>query len=221
MLDRWPQFTDNRMERIAIIVFCLYVSKLSLAQQVTNEGPYVNTDFKKYLYVGFENPVYISTGKYKSLKIEINNGTITKTKEPGKYLVKPDDCKTTIVTLIGPQYRKQFEFECAIMHYPEIDFLGYRYEHNVPSIRRSEGIYAKHTPLDLDISYHIDSVRVTIKDSLGEKIHINIGPRWDSVTVEMLRQAKNGSLLIIDKIALTGPNNRRYAGQTFQTRIWE
>jgi hypothetical protein len=107
------------------------------------------------------------------------------------------------------------------MHYPEIDFVGYRYEHNVPSIRRSEGIYAKHSPLDLNISYRVDSVQVTIKDSLTEKAHVNIGSRWDSVTVKMIEQAKKGSVLIIDKIFLTGPDNRRYYGEPIQKRIWE
>jgi gliding motility-associated GldM-like protein len=209
------------MNRRAIVVIFLFRSFISSGQEVTNESPYVNNDFKKYLYVNFDNPVYISTGKYKSLKIKVSNGKITKTKTPGKYLIKPERCETTIVTLIGSGYRKEFSFECAIMHYPEIDFLGYRYDDNVPSVRRSEGIYAIHTPLDLDISYHIDSFQVTISDSLGHRTHVNVGPRWDAISSEMIHQAKRGSVLLIDKIALTGPDNRRYSGQTFKITIWE
>jgi hypothetical protein len=88
------------MKRILVIFCSILVPALLLGQQISNENPYVNTDFKKYLYVNFDNPVYISTGKYKSLKIEVSNGTITKTDEPGKYLIKPERCETTIVTLI-------------------------------------------------------------------------------------------------------------------------
>jgi hypothetical protein len=209
------------MKQILGIICSLFISTFLLGQQIYNENPYVNNDFKKYLYVNFDNPVYISTGKFKLLKIEVSNGTVTKTGEAGKYLIKPERCETTIVTLIAPGYRKQFEFSCAVMHYPEIDFFGYRYQHNVPSIRRSEGIYAKHTPLDLDISFRIDSVRITVKDSLSEKTHVNVGPRWDSTTVKMLEQANKGSWLIIDKVLLTGPDNKRYQGEPLHKLIWE
>ncbi|MBN8673601.1 MAG: hypothetical protein J0L56_05680 [Chitinophagales bacterium] len=209
------------MNRKIILAVLIFLSLNSLGQEVTNESPYVNNDFKKYLYVNFDNPIYISTGKYKSLKIETSNGTITKTNTPGKYLIKPERCETTLITLSRPGYSRLFEFDCAVMRYPEIDFLGYRYEHNVASIRRSEGIYAKHTPLDLDISYRIDSVRVTVKDSLNEKTHINIGSKWDSTTLKMLEQAEKGSVLIIDQIKLTGPNNERYQGEPLYRRFWE
>ena len=199
----------------------LLISMLSFSQEVTNETPYVNTDFKKYLYVNYENPIYISTGHFASMKVEVSNGTIIKGKEPGKYIVKPERCETTIITVHAPGYKKEFEFECAVMHYPEIDFLGYRYEHDVRSIRGSTGIFAKHTPLDLDIAYRIDSCRVTVIDSTGQRSHINIGPAWDAVTIEMLRSAPKGAELRIDRIFLTAPGGRRYMGQECWKKFWE
>ncbi|MCX6319580.1 MAG: GldM family protein [Bacteroidetes bacterium] len=209
------------MQKIQFILWNLFLPMLFHGQQVSNESPYVNTDFKKYLYVGFENPVYLSTGKYKSLKIEVSNGTIKKTGEPGKYLITPDSHEKEIVSLNGSGYFKQFEFQCITMKNPEIDFVGIRNDDNMMPISRSEGIYAKQTPLDLDIFNRIDSVRVTVIDSLDLKVHTNIGPKWDSITLKMIRGARKGSTLIIDKIVLTGPDNRTYRGEPKLVIIWD
>ncbi|RZL04566.1 MAG: hypothetical protein EOO89_27965 [Pedobacter sp.] len=90
------------------ILWLLFLGQV-FGQKVVNKEPYVNMDFRKILYVNYDNPVYISTGKYGALNVAVNNGTIKKTTKAGKYIIKPKECRETIVTLTGPGFRRQIQ----------------------------------------------------------------------------------------------------------------
>jgi hypothetical protein len=209
------------MKQLLFLFLSILNLNIALGQKVVNTDPYVNMDFRKALYVEFDNPIHISTGKYKSLNVSVNNGTIRKTGVPGKFIVRPNRCAPIIVTLSSPGYRKEFAFECAILRDPEVQLVGDRYEHNVPSIRRSEGIYAKHTPYDLDIVYKILSFELKVWDSSGKRTHKNIGAAWDSTARLMIKTVAKGGELTIDNIILVGPDGRKRYGERFWARIWE
>jgi hypothetical protein len=193
------------MKSIFFIITCLCISTLLSAQQVANETPYVNTDYRKYLYLHLDNPVYISTGKYKSVKIELSNGngTITKAKEPGKYFIKPVSVGPAVVTLTAPGYKKQFEFDCITLPYPEIYLAGSANEDNMLHVKWSKGIYVRHHTIDHSIFFTVDSFKVTINDSSGQTSFMNAGAAWSNDVQHAIWKAKENFELTLDKVYIT------------------
>src|SRR5688572_28127392 len=208
--------------KIVIFFLCLNCCLFCWGQQiVSNEVPHVSMDFKKYLYVGFENPVYITTGNIKSLKVSTDNGTITATGKKGSYLIKPENRGTATITLSGHNYKKTFTFKVWSMHFPTIRLVGQAGEHGIINIKSySEGIMAHYTPADVDIEYQIDSFTVELRDSANTISHINIGALWDDTTKEMIRNAKRGSRILVYEVYMSRNNRKLKSDGYLESYIW-
>ena len=201
--------------KIINLAFVLLFSNFLFGQiTITNQSPHVSTDFKKILYLGFENPVNINTGSIKNLKVSVQNGTIKKTVIPGKVLITPINSGVTTIVLTGNNFKKSFEFEVRIMKPPEVQFDAHF--DPVPYLRQSVGIYVGHRPtdIDIDIKYVVDSFTVRLQDSTSERTHLNIGPKWDSVTTTMIREARPKAKLSVYGVYVTGGLYKK------STKLW-
>jgi hypothetical protein len=188
---------------------------------VKNESPHVAMDFKKYLYVGFQNPIYITTGNIKSLRVSTDNGSITATGKKGHYLIKPRKSGTATITLSGQNYKKTFAFDVWHMQSPTIRMAGFPNDDGMIDIKRSStGIIAYHEPVDVDIEYQIDSFTITFRYSRDTTEHVNIGAVWDSTTKEMIRTAKSGSTIAIDKVYMSRNGRRIYSVGYLDYYVW-
>lgn len=197
--------------RFTISFISFFFSLICFGQlTVDNHSPHVATDFKKYLYVGFDNPIYITGGNVKALKVSVDNGTIASTGKKGYYLVKPTNVGTATVKLEGNGYKKEFRFDVWPMRYPEIRLVGIPNDDGMIEIKRySDGIAAFFTPADVDIHFGIDSFTIEVKDSLQSVSHVNRGALWDSTTKQMIQEAKSGTRILIHHVYMTGPGRKR------------
>ena len=191
-------------------------------QTVNNQSPYITTDFKKYLYVGFDNPIHISTGNFKSLRVSADNGSITSTGSKGFYLIKPERVGTSTITLSGDNYKKEFRFEVWPMHYPGIRLLGLPNEDGMIDIKHySTGITAFISPMDVNFEFQIDSFTVEVKDSLRSFSHMNIGALWDAVTKQWIQNAKTGTRISIYNVYMSGQGRKKIKSDGYlEAYIW-
>ncbi len=211
----------NLAMKYTILQIFLFLNLYCLGQKVVNnQAPHVATDFKKYLYVNYDNPIYITTGSIKSLKVSTDNGAITETNKKGAYLIKPEKTGTTIITLSGQNYKKDFIFQTYPMQYPSIRLIGVPNEDGMIKIKESDGIWAYHNPSDVDISYQIDSFTVEVKDSIGSSKHVNIGTNWDSVTKQMIKDAKSGSRILIYGVYMSRQGRKLHSDGYLESYVW-
>jgi GldM C-terminal domain len=198
--------------RLILVLLTAFITKLIPGQiVVSNPNPDISVEFKKVLFIGIDNPVVISTGNLKSVKVQIKNGTIKKTNEPGKYFIKPIGISGAITSVIftAPNFKKKVEFEVNLLPDPEIDVVANRNEDGmIIYFQHSTGVFVHPRPLDLDIKYTIDSFTIIFTDSTGDKIHRNIGATWDATTSKMLKEAKPETKVLITHFDLTSLGRR-------------
>lgn len=206
---------------ISLLIYFYSLSCLG-QQTVNNPSPYVATDFKKYLYVGFDNPIHITTGNIKLLQVSTDNGSIVSTGKKGSFLIKPEKAGTATITLSGDNFKKKFKFEVWPMHYPGIRLLGQPNEDGMIDIKHnSAGITAFISPVDVDFEFQIDSFTVEVKDSLRSFSHTNIGALWDSVTKQWIQDAKTGTRILIYNVYMSGQGRKKIKSDGYlECYIW-
>lgn len=195
-----------------LVASALLVSHLLEGQvTVTNNEPGIFYNINRYMYRFFENPITITTGNLKEVKVSVKKGTIKKGNKPGEYYVRPDDTEyfTTTVIITATNFRKEIDFELLYITYPDIDIVGgQRTEGVVYSLRGSTGIRLIHRPVDISGDYKIDSffIEFTYDDSIHTTIgHMNIGAEWDNSTKALLNKARSESFVLINNVYVTDP----------------
>lgn len=191
------------LSSLLLLSFCSY-SQTKIT--VTNPEPDITSGLKRILYYGIENPVIINTGKYKSLIVSIQNGTIRKTDTPGRYMIKPlhFNNKTTLL-LKSAAYKKTIEFTVCHIPDPIVRITGMVNEDGmVYNFRtQSTGIIAYQSPPELEFNYKIDSFRITFIDTAGHKFeHMNTGQWWDEITKGKIKAAASKTEGYINDIYL-------------------
>ena len=191
-----------------LIFFIVIFTSLAVSAQVevTNPNPDVFLDSRKYLYLDAENPVIITTGGLKSVKVTMINGTIKKTDVPGKYLATPDENSffSTII-LTAKKYREEFHFDHKELPRPKAVLAGLRNEDGVVLFFKSTaGVMALIENFPIQVSFKVDSFQITIWDSLSEKTHMNIGAKWDETTKQMINTLRQGMYVNITNVHVSG-----------------
>ena len=178
---------------------------ISAQVEVINPSPDVFLDSRKYLYVDAENPIIITTGRLKSVKVTMINGTIKKTDVPGKYLATPDENSfSSQIILTAKKYREEFHFDHKELPRPKAVLAGPRNKDGVVFFFRSTGLIAFIENFPIQVSFKVDSFQITVWDSLSEKTHMNIGPKWDETTKQMINAIRQGMYVNITNVHVSG-----------------
>ena len=213
-------YTNTSMKYIFFHLF-LSISTYCIGQKdVNNQSPYVATDFKKYLYVGYDNPIYITTGNFNSLKVSTDNGLLTFTDNKGYFLINPEKVGTATITLSGENYSKAFTFQVYPLRNPSIKLTGIPNEDGMIDIKRSEGVTAYYTPADIDILYQIDSFTVEVQNTNDTIIHTNIGAHWDSITKQLISNIKSGNRILIYQVYMSRNGRKMKSDAYLQSYVW-
>ena len=186
----------------------MFSSLVASAQvDVTNQDPNVFLDSRKYLYHDTENPIIITTGKHKSVKVSMINGTIKKTDVPGKYLATPDENSfSSTIILTAKKYKREFHFDHKELPRPKAVLAGgVRDIHGVVfSFKSTAGVMAIIENFPIPVRFKVDSFQITVIDSVSEKTHMNIGAKWDETTKQMFNTLRQGMYVFITNVHVSG-----------------
>src|SRR4030095_4566743 len=191
--------------------FIVFASLIATGQvEVNNPTPNVFLDSRKYLYLDAENPIIITNGKLKSVKVSMINGTIKKTDVPGKYLAIPDeDSFYSTIILEAKSYKEEFQFYYKELPYPKVFLAGLRNEDGVLMyFKSSPGVMAFIENFPIPVIFKVDSFHIKFSDSTSEKVHMNIGSIWDATTTQMIKESKRGTFVHIYDVYVTGPRRK-------------
>jgi len=193
--------------RISLLVLVI-IKTLSASSQleVSSSSPNVFVDSRKFLYLDAENPVFISTGKFKSVKVSMINGIIKKSETTGKYLATPDvnSFHSTII-LEAKNFKQEFNFDHKELPVPRAFVVGPRNEDGVILYFKStSGVMAFIENFPIQVQFAVDSFIIAFSDSISERIHMNIGAGWDDITKQMMNEMRRGTFVYIYNVHVSG-----------------
>ncbi|MDP4264416.1 MAG: GldM family protein [Bacteroidota bacterium] len=185
---------------------------------LTNKEPSVSIDGFRTLFLGIDNQVTISTGKYDSVQLEIKNGTI-KHLDKGHYLIRPayDRSDVTILKIKTPKKTYQFIFQVRNLPDPELRIAGYYNEDRVLTcFKCSWGVSAILGNFFYELDFSVLSFDITFSgEGFDDTIsHRNNGAAWDSVTRKLIDQSRVGSKIVINHAYIKCPDGRT-------KRLWD
>jgi hypothetical protein len=191
---------------IALLSF-LPVINLRSQKPVTNHAPLVTVDFYKTLFIGIDNPISFSTGKYDNAVMVIDNGTITHNDSSGRYFIKPEKVGDAILKMKTKDKSYEFVFRVRPLPYPTLDLAGPRNMDGMPVFKQSDSVVAFIRHFYYDVRYRVDSFAISFSGKGFDQpvSHINIGGAWDSETRKLIDRCQDGTLILISQAYVTGP----------------
>jgi hypothetical protein len=204
---------NSPMKIFAGCLVCFFAFLTNAQLNISETDPQVITSFRQQVYVGVENPVRITPGKFQNVKVTATNATIKYAKEKGLIYVNPEwDKDSVFITVSNGNWKKNFAIRISRLSLdPELELVGqFNEDRMIINFKTTTGIWVFHRGADIDLKYKVDSVRVEIEDSTGNKQnHMNIGAAWDDETRKMLKEAQAPLRMLIYDAYLTMPTGRR------------
>jgi hypothetical protein len=180
--------------------------------------PNVSLDSKRIMYRDAPNPIIISNGEYKFVKVLAINGILKKGENPNQYYVTPgdEDIYTTLM-VITDQDSFEYRFYLKPLPYPEAMVAGPRNEDSmIEFFRATTGVLALIRNFDFEVNFVVDSFTITFSDSVSIQTHRNIGNVWDQKTRDMLNEAKSKTVVTIQDVYISGPVEKYFLRQKIE-----
>jgi hypothetical protein len=188
---------------LRFLFICLLICNCTFAQK-----SFVSADATRYIFIGAENPVSVHVDGYKpsELTVKVNFGSISKSKEAGKYIWKICDGKADSAELkvyCKNYLIKKFKFNVKELPDPEARIGRWRGHNERYSLLHAEGVRAELEGFLIEnIPLFIKRYRVHVTNEQGKLIgdHDNRGAFFDAESKKILEEARPGYTIVIDEI---------------------
>ncbi len=198
------------MHRFIILVVILKFSFLhsSAQQTISNPVPNVSTDNIRYLFIGVDNPVTITTGCDGKYEVSISKGSIVNTGN-GHFIVRPPS-DTSEVTIKVKTGKKEFDFVFNVRSIPDPEIMIGNYEGHPVYLKQTAGLRAILKNFYYRTQFNVVSFDIEFSGPGFDDPdkHTNEGALWDEVTKKAMSKMIKGSKVYINNVRVVGPDGR-------------
>jgi len=180
----------------------------SFAQQVINNPvPNISTDNIRYLFIGIDNPVTITTGCDGKYEVAISKGIIINNGN-GHFIVRPGD--TSEVTIKIKSRKKEFDFVFNVRNIPDPEITVWNYDGPPKFFKQTAGVRAIVKNFYYKTQFNVVSFDIEFSGAGFDELnkHTNEGAQWDETTKKAMSRMVNGTKVYIDNVRVLGPDGR-------------
>jgi len=189
----------------SLVVLCL---NSSAQQAISNPAPNISLDNIRYLFVGVDNPVTITTGCDGKYEVSISRGSIID-QGKGHFVVRPpyDTSEVTIKVKTGI---KEFDFAFTVRNIPDPEIMVGSYEGDPIHPKHAAGLRAFLKNFYYRTQFNVVSFDIEFSGPGFEdpNKHNNEGAQWDEVTKKAMSKMVKGSKVYINNVRVIGPDSR-------------
>ena len=168
----------------------------SLAQQVINNPvPNISTDNIRYLFIGLDNFVTITTGCNEKYEVSISKGMLVNNGN-GHFVIRPGDTSEVTIKLKGGMKEYNFLFHVKNVPDPEIMVAGpLNIEGVLVSFKGSVGLRAFLKDFFYKTQFVVTSFDIEFSGTGFDEPdkHNNVGALWDERTKTAIAKMVNGT----------------------------
>ena len=194
---------------IILTCFVAYTQNVYSQQTINNAVPNISTDNIRYLFIGLDNPVTITTGCDEKYEVSISKGTLINNGN-GHFMVRPGDTSEVIIKLKSGKREFNFLFHVRNIPDPEIVVGSFRSEQPILAFKTSAGVRAILWNFFYETQFNVVSFDIEFSGAGFDETskHTNIGAQWDEESKKAINKMINGTKVYINKVRVLGPDGR-------------
>jgi len=191
---------------IYVFIFC---NELFTQQTVNNPVPNISTDNIRYLFIGIDNPVTITTGCDGKYEVSISKGQIIN-KGNGHFIVNPAFDTSGEVTIKIKTEKKDFDFVFNVRNIPDPKIVIGNYIGQPIILKQTAGVGAVLENFFYKTQFNVVSFDIEFSGPGFDEPnkHTNEGALWDETSKRAMSKMVNGSKVYINNVRVVGPDGR-------------
>lgn len=178
----------------------------SAQETISNPVPNVSTDNIRYLFIGIDNPVTITTGCDGKYEVSISKGRIIN-KGNGHFIVNPLFDTSGEVTIKIKTGIKEFDFVFNVRSIPDPEITVGRFEGDPIQLKQTAGLRAILKNFYYRTQFNVVSfdIEFSAPGFDDPDKHTNQGALWDEATKKAMSKMIKGSKVYINNVRVVGP----------------